>query len=755
MKATIAATALLTALLTTLASTVAAPAAAMPPAVPARAGMVEAVVVFRSQVDPGAIHVRSRRQRQVAIVRALRSRAAADQTGVLDLLRRRQAQGLVTETKPLWVVNAIAVTAAPSVIGELAARPEVREIDPDRSIQAPPASPAAQTSLAIPVEPNVDAVNAPALWNLGYTGQGTVVATMDTGVDGSHPDLAANWRGGTNSWYDPNGEHPTVPTDVNGHGTSTMGVIVGGSSGGTSIGVAPAARWIAVKIFNDRGTATTSRIHQGFQWLLDPDGNPATADAPDVVNNSWTGATAGCNLDFQPDLRNLRAAGIMPVFSAGNYGPAPSTVLSPANNPEALAVGAVDDAGVVDPSSGRGPSACGQQIAPRLVAPGVGVHTTDLYGGYLDASGTSLAAPHVTGTIALLLSAFPDLGADRTQAALESTAADLGDAGPDNTYGYGRVDALAGYQWLATAPDFSVAVTPAEATTLAGGTVSYTVSVAAIHGFTGDVALSLSGLSAGQATATVTPPVVTGGTGTARIDVATSASIPPGGYPLTVTATGGGLTRTAPARLTVSPPPDFAVAATPSSRSAVAGSAAAFTMTVTGVNGFAGVVTPTVAGLPAAVGSASFSPSTVAGSGSTTLTIATPASAPPGQYPLTITGTSGSTAHSTGVTLVVTPPPDFSVTAAPASASVLRRQTAAYTITTAPIGAFTGTVALSVTGVPTGSSASFSPNPAAVPGTSGLRVTTTGQTPRGTFTLRVNATSGTITHQTTVTLVVR
>jgi hypothetical protein len=86
---------------------------------------------------------------------------------------------------------------------------------------------------------------------------------------------------------------------------------------------------------------------------------------------------------------------------------------------------------------------------------------------------------------------------------------------------------------------------------------------------------------------------------------------------------------------------------------------------------------------------------------------------------------------------------------------VLRRQTAAYTITTAPIGAFAGTVTLSVTGTPAGSSASFSPNPSAVPGTSALRVTTTAQTPRGTFTLRVNATSGTVTHQATVTLVVR
>ena len=131
-------------------------------------------------------------------------------------------------------------------------------------------------------------------------------------------------------------------------------------------------------------------------------------------------------------------------------------MLSPANLPEALSVGSVDNTGLVDPSSSRGPSACDQRFEPRIVAPGVGIHTTDLYGGYLDASGTSLAAPHVTGVAALLLGAYPDLSADRLQAALESAADDLGVAGPDNAYGYGRVDAPAALRWLAPAPGFTV-----------------------------------------------------------------------------------------------------------------------------------------------------------------------------------------------------------------------------------------------------------------------------------------------------------
>jgi subtilisin family serine protease len=355
------------------------------PAVPASAApALESVVVrLRAQVDPGTVHGRSRHERQAALVRALRARASADQPGLLGLLRRRKAQRLVTDVTPLWVVNAVAVTAAPSVVREMAARPEVARIDPD------------VVAATAPAQPNVAAVGAPALWDLGLTGQGTVVGIMDTGVDATHPDLAASWRGGTDSWYDPNGQHPTDPTDVSGHGTATAGVIVGATTG-----VAPGASWIGVKIFNDRGTASTSAIHKGFQWLLDPDGNPATADAPDVVNASWTGSAAGCSLEFQPDLRNLRAAGILPVFSAGNYGSAAGTVLSPANLPEALSVGSVDNTGLVDPSSSRGPSACDQRVEPRVVAPGVGIHTTDLYGGYLDASGTSVAAPHVTGVAA-------------------------------------------------------------------------------------------------------------------------------------------------------------------------------------------------------------------------------------------------------------------------------------------------------------------------------------------------------------------
>jgi len=324
----------------------------------------------------------------------------------------------------------------------------VSTITPDEISIAP-------SQVASNPEPNLSVVNAPALWNLGLYGQGIVVANMDSGVDISHPDLSSRWRGGTNSWFDPYGQHPSTPTDLTGHGTWTMGVTVGGDAGGTAIGVAPGAQWIAVKIFNDAGSSTATAIHQGYQWLLDPDGNPNTSDAPRVVNNSWTFAYPGCDLEFELDLQSLRAVGILPVFAAGNGGPSASSSYSPANNPSAFAVGATDNNNLVYAYSSRGPSSCGEAstIYPELVAPGVGIHTTDLYGFYANATGTSLAAPHVTGGLALLLSAYPDLSAVGQEYALKSSAMDLGSVGPDNSYGYGRLDLFAAYQWLNNNPD--------------------------------------------------------------------------------------------------------------------------------------------------------------------------------------------------------------------------------------------------------------------------------------------------------------
>ena len=600
--------------------------------------MVDVLVVLRRQAALPSNPNASRRDRLRATLRALRDTADGEQRRLVALLAVRKLQGRVSRVRPYWIFNGLHVVAEQGVIDELAALPEVAAIRPNATVQAPSASAAAAGP-----EWNVARVNAPALWELGYRGQGIVVANMDTGVDVTHPDLTSRWRGGANSWFDATGQHPSTPTDVNGHGTSTMGVMVGGGAGGTAVGVAPDARWIAVRIFNDAGTATTAGIHAGFQWLLDPDGNPSTHDAPAVVNHSWTMTDPGCNLEFQPDLRSLRAAGILPVFSAGNGG---ALNVSPANNPEAFAVGGTDAANVLAAGSSRGPSACGQASWPQLAAPGVDVRTTHLFGLYATVSGTSIAAPHAAGALALLLSAYPDLSADRQQSALEGGAVDLGAPGPDDDYGAGLLDVLGARTWLATAPDFTLGATPPSASTAAGGGVSYTVSVGALNGFSGDVGLALSGLSSSQASWTLAPAVVAGGSGSSQLTVTTAAGLAPGSYPLTITGSSGSIAHTVSVTLVVPAPPDFTVSVTPSSRSTLAGGGVSYTVSVGALNGFGGDVSLALSGLSASQAGWTFAPAAVAGgSGSSQLTVTTAAGLAPGSYPLTITGSSGPIAH--------------------------------------------------------------------------------------------------------------
>ncbi len=408
---------------------------------------IPVIVSISGKMDPTTFRDHDRGRRRRRMLRALRSHAHVTQGAVSAFLHRGGARRLA----PLWIVNGMAVLARADVIQELAQRPDVERVDLDATVSVPEVT----AGTPAPVEWNLDAIGAPTLWALGFTGQERVVASMDSGVDFRHPDLGPKWRGGTNSWFDPNGEH-VLPADRDGHGTWTMGVMVGGTSGGTAIGVAPDARWIAAKIFNDAGQASLSAIHLGFQWLLDPDEDPATDDAPDVVNNSWdlSGSLGTCVTEFEPDVAALETAGIAVVFAGGNRGPGPATSLSPGNYADSLAVGAVDASSTVANFSSRGPSACGGGLYPRVVAPGVNVKTADLtFGGlfpqsYVHVSGTSLAAPHVAGGMALLPSAFPDASVAELEAAIEDTAHDLDPAGPDYATGYGLLDLPAAYAHL-------------------------------------------------------------------------------------------------------------------------------------------------------------------------------------------------------------------------------------------------------------------------------------------------------------------
>ena len=445
-------------------------------------GRLPVIVTFAEQADLGGIEGTTRDERLEQVIRALQETARSTQGPVRAALQeQRFAQG-VQQVTYFWIFNGMSMAAAPEVIAELASRAEVYSIGLDPTIPAPapiPALPLPAVSSISASEENLVVINAPALWQLGFQGQGVVVANMDSGVSVYHPDLASRWRGGTNSWFDPYGEHPVTPADLSGHGTATMGVMVGGDAGGTNIGVAPQAQWIAVKIFDDRGQASATAIHLGFQWLLDPDGDPSTPDAPHVVNNSWSIGNTDCDLSFQLDLQALRAAGIVPVFSAGNTGPGDATSVSPANYPEAFAAGATDNLDQIWASSARGPSACGElgSTYPEAVAPGVDIRTAGLYGTYQTASGTSLAAPHIAGALALLWSAFPNVTVVQQETALLSSAVDLGLPGADNVYGEGRLDVLAAYSELAASTQLSIAIQDSPDPVGAGATLTYTLAI--------------------------------------------------------------------------------------------------------------------------------------------------------------------------------------------------------------------------------------------------------------------------------------
>jgi subtilisin family serine protease len=403
---------------------------------------IQIIVTLADQVDPKNFKDKDKKLRRSRLLKALKNKAEKTQKNLTNYLKLNR----VNKIKSFWVFNGLAATVKARMITKIALLADVESVSLDATITLPEPQTSADTG---PTGWNISMIRAPELWALGFNGDGVVVASMDTGVDATHPDLASRWRGGSNSWFDPHGEHAT-PYDYSGHGTGVMGVLVGADSGGTAIGVAPGAQWISVKLFADSGFSNYSKIHAGFQWLLDPDGDSETDDAPDVVNNSWgfPDQRGNCINEFQTDIETLKTAGIAVVFSAGNEGPQTSTDESPANNPNGFAAGAVDINETIAIFSAHGPSACDQTIFPEVVAPGVNIYTADLGNYYWEPSGTSFAAPHVSGAMGLLMSIYPTLSISEIEAAITASAVDLGETGLDNTYGYGLLDVMAAYNLL-------------------------------------------------------------------------------------------------------------------------------------------------------------------------------------------------------------------------------------------------------------------------------------------------------------------
>jgi hypothetical protein len=308
------------------------------------------------------------------------------------------------------------------------------------------------------------------------------------------------------------------------------------------------------------------------------------------------------------------------------------------------------------------------------------------------------------------------------------------------------------------AQDFSVAASPASQAVVQGNPTSYTATVTPSGGFTGSVTVSVSGLPSG-ANATFSPNPITSGSGNSTVNVTTGTSTPAGSYALTITGTSGSLTHSATVTLVVTSAgsANFSISGSPSSQTVTAGNQTSYTASVTPSGGFTGSVTVSVSGLPSGA-NAMFSPNPITGgSWSSTVSVTTSSTTATGSYTLTIKGTSGSLNRSTTVTLVVTSAgsANFSISASPSSQTVTAGNRTSYTATVTPSGGFTGNVNMSASGLPSGANATFSPNSiAGGSGNSTMSVTTSTNTPTGTYTLTITGTSGSLTHSTTVALVV-
>nr|BFF19975.1 hypothetical protein GCM10025730_34960 [Promicromonospora thailandica] len=391
-----------------------------------------------------------------------------------------------TEYTSYWATNAILVEDGTlEQATELAADVQVAEVLPttQHSVEEPESTSAVAPSAAETSTYGIRSINADDMWDLGFTGEGIVVAGLDTGVSRSHPALSAQYRGtatGSNSynWFDAARAGSSTPRDDHGHGTHTMGTMVGTDNGSTNIGVAPGAQWIAANGCAD--ACRDSWLVASGQWLLAPtrtDGTGADpARRPHVVNNSW-----GMSRTDDPFMEDViaawEAAGIFSTWSNGNDGEfGCESSGSPGARQASYSVGAYSSAGSIAAFSSRGPGQKGV-VKPDISAPGVNVLSAVPGGGYEQWSGTSMAAPHVSGAVALLWDAVPSLLGDvqRTRAILDGAAHDVnntacgGTADDNNVWGEGKLDVLAAYQ-LAQSQSFTETPAPAISGTAKVGT---------------------------------------------------------------------------------------------------------------------------------------------------------------------------------------------------------------------------------------------------------------------------------------------
>ncbi len=408
-------------------------------------------------------------ERKRQTIKQVKAFTKNSQKPLLSDIQKLKANYRINNVRPFWAANIIALKASPDAIYALAKHSDIFKIVYDEPGYAIYPGEKAKPGKTDKAEVGLRVINARALWAMGYTGKGRIAMGIDTGIFPGHPafgnrflghyfPLDQCWFGYNNDW----------PFDISDHGTHTMGTTLGQANGYyDTIGVAFNAYFIAADpiVSSLDELRTRSQIMESFQWALDPDGNPNTvSDVPDAINNSWGLSNSGnpdnCDMPATLVLNTVHTAGIAVIFSAGNDGPGSGTVGEPAHiarsTTNVFSVGALN-AGTLAIAgfSSRGPTNCYEgpdtslMIKPEVSAPGEGVYSCTDQSGYGTMSGTSMAAPHVTGAVLLLKEAFPEVPGDEILMALYNTATDLGDPGEDNVYGNGLINLEAAFSYLA------------------------------------------------------------------------------------------------------------------------------------------------------------------------------------------------------------------------------------------------------------------------------------------------------------------
>jgi serine protease AprX len=446
------------------------------------------LVVMREQADlSGAEAFAGKAEKGRFVFEALQTQAEATQAPLRAAL---DAAGV--RYRSFYLVNMLEVEGDQSLARELASRIDVATIAPNPEVslerrpieQQPGASPDASRltrDATSTVEPNIALVGAPSVWNRGFTGQGIVVGMADTGTAWEHPVLRSHYRGINGmavshdyNWHDaihnataanPCGSDTPAPCDDDSHGTATASLVVGDDGAGNQVGMAPGARFISCRNM-DQGVGTPARYTECFQFFMAPTDHNGANPRPDlaahVINNSWgCPQSEGCTdpAVLKAVVENVRAAGIVVVVSAGNSGPGCSTISDvPAFYDASFSIGATTSVDTIASFSSRGPVTVdgSNRLKPDLSAPGVGVRAARPPDTYIASfSGTSGSAPHVTGAVALLWSAAPQLigHVDATTSLLERTAVPLtfaqdcggfsGASVPNPIFGWGRLDVAA------------------------------------------------------------------------------------------------------------------------------------------------------------------------------------------------------------------------------------------------------------------------------------------------------------------------